>query len=142
MIQQALLDAAARATKTATDKGLAEAQVMSQGPESLGALALADHPYARRHGFPMRDPAVINEQTGAFLRDWKTDPVETDQNTVHGAIVNENPVADYLTQPYGAPKSKMFARPIDAFVEDKTEGFLITALQHELEAFENTDFYI
>lgn len=142
MIQKALEDAAVRATMHATGEGLKEAQVMSQGPLSLGALIDMDHPYARRHGFPLADPAVINEKSGAFLRDWKTDPVEVDYNIVHGAIVNENPVADYLTQPYGAPKSKMFARPIDAFVEKKTEEFLITAFQYELEALENTDFYI
>ena len=126
------------AVNETTTKGLAEAQVMSQGPNSLGALAREDHPYAKRHGFPLRNPAIINEQTGKFLRDWKREDATAVSDSIEGSILNENPVADYLKD----GTKFMFARPIDQVVSAKMEVFLEDALTRNLKAFEDTDFII
>jgi hypothetical protein len=138
MVLKAFQEAMEKAMGIATHKGLVEAQVMSQGPNSLGALAREDHPYAKRHGFPLRDPAIINEQTGAFLRDWKEDPVAVIGDTVQGAILNFNPVADYLKN----GTKFMFQRPIDEEIEAKTATFLEDEIRKQLRIFETTDFYL
>ena len=117
--------------------GLEDAQVLSQGPISLGQLRKEDHPYARRHGFPLREPFVINEQTGAFLRDWKTEEPEVNGDTVDGWILNQNPVAGYLTQPDGSPKTTMFRRPIDAMVAGTTEIHLENRIMANLRRLES-----
>jgi hypothetical protein len=125
-----------------TKKGLVEAQVMSQGTASLGQLASEDHPYAKRHGFPLRNPAIINEQSGDFLRDWERSPAVRIGDNIESEVGNFNPIADYLTQPDGSPKSKMFQRPIDQVVEAKMEVFLEDALTRRLKEFEDNDIII
>ncbi len=67
---------------------------------------------------------------------------EVYSETVLGVIKNENPVADYLTQPTGAPKSKMFQRPIDTEVSLKLESFLPAAIEKALSKFEDQDLVI
>ena len=142
MIEQAFMKVFEEAMKTATYKGYDEAILLSSGGVSLGQLAAEDHPYARRHGMPLRDPTIINAQTGAFRNDWKNPPPTVMGDTIEGYIENHNPVADYLTQPDGAPNSKMFQRPIDKEVEAFTETELENQILKGLAAFSKTDIYV
>jgi len=140
-LAKSVMDAMTEATKF----GYQNAQIMSQGTESLGQLRAADHPYARRHGLPLRDPAIINEQTGDFLRSWINPAPERNGDVVEGSIENDNWVADYLTQKpgrMGKYRSKMFKRPIDDEVEAITKTALETSLVKHLQKFADTDIEI
>ena len=93
----------------------------------------------------MRDPGIINEQTGAFLSDWIRGPTAVVNDDVSGSVENHNPVADYLTQnqgQLGKRQSSMFARPIDEEVEAKMAVHLNKHLFENLASFENLDFTI
>lgn len=121
--------------KEATADGFDEAILFSSGGTSLAQLAAEDHPYAKRHGFPLRDPEIINAQTGAFRADWKNPQPVVMGDTVEGFIENHNPVADYLTQPRGSEKSTMFQRPIDEEVEAATATALEKRINENLDKF-------
>lgn len=96
------------------DDLLAEADWLSSGGISLRQMRRKhfDHPYAKRHGAPRRDPAVINVQTGAFRRGWQGAPVQETGGELVSAIYNTDPKAPYLEQLDGGPRSPMFQRPI------------------------------
>ena len=80
----------------------------SSGPISSAQLAAEDHPYAKRHGAPMRDPSVINIQTGRFQAGWGLS-LRPGANRYDINAHNEVPYADFLKQ----GTRLMFARPMD-----------------------------
>lgn len=86
-------------------------RVLSSGMATSKQLAREDHPYAKRHGDPRRDPGIINDQGGMFKKSWK---IKKGTGFWRGVpvIVNESKVAKYLQ-----PGTKhMFARPLEAKV--------------------------
>lgn len=105
------------------DKALSRALVIarrqSSGRLSSSALARADHPYARRHGSPRRDPSRINVQTGTFRAAWESrlgfGGFSGGYMIQRGQIVNEARVADWLDQ----GTRVMFRRPIREAIEAK-----------------------
>ena len=85
---------------------------LSSGTASQATLRRV-RPYARKHGSPLLDPGIINEQTGTFRRSWTGDePAEVDGDLTT-SVYNTDPKAPFLEQPDGAPKSPMFARPVN-----------------------------
>lgn len=114
---------AMRGVDAAAKGGVEYARMRSSGTFSLAFLAAMDHPYARRHGRPRLDPAMINEQSGAFKEHWKT------ERTGEGArIKNEDPKAQWLTD----GTRFMFERPIDADVEEYVRGSARTIVEAHL----------
>ena len=134
-LESAFMNAFVDAMKEATADGFDEAILFSSGGTSLAQLAKEDHPYARRHGFPLRDPEIINAQTGAFRAAWQNPEPVVMGDMVEGFIENHDPVADYLTQPLGSPKSTMFQRPIDEEVEAATATALEKRINENLDKF-------
>ena len=129
----------------ATEDGYEKAIIESSGNTSLGQLAKEDHPYARRHGFPLRDPAYINAQTGAFRNAWKNPAPTVMGHTIEGYIENHDPAADYLTQnrgQIGTRQSYMVERPIDEKVEAFTAESLNIRIAEQLRILETTDIYL
>lgn len=90
-----------------------EAIRRSSGPYSLAELAAMDHPYARRHGTPLLDPSIVNDQTGGFRSRWRSPEIIRFGPEVSGRIVNDADVADWLQN--GTPT--MVPRPIAEAVE-------------------------
>jgi hypothetical protein len=123
-------------------QGLDKAIALSGGGISLAQLASLDHPYARRHGRPLLDPGVINRQTGDFQAAWKMEDPKIVADNVEATVKNEDWKADYLTQPKGWPKTKMFQRPIDKEVEQYIEDTLNKELNQRIKQLENKDYYI
>jgi hypothetical protein len=115
---QDLLDEIEKGFEDGLKDGVREGVVLSSGSLSYGDLKSLDHPYARRHGMPLLPPEYINHHPGGTFRDaWEKRGPRWQGDDLVGSVENHDPVADYLTQPSGAPKSKMFARPIDKLVE-------------------------
>lgn len=145
MIQKAIEDVFVLSMKEATKAGYDEAIFLSSGNVSQKELDREDNPYARRHPRPLRDPAIINAQTGQFRADWENPPPTSYGGTIEGYIENHNPIADYLTQKrgqIGAYQSFMVERPIDDEVEDFTEKALEDRIAFNLRKLETTDIYI
>lgn len=82
---------------------------------SSGVLSKAfkrkHRPYAVRRGRPLLSPQYINQESGAFKRDWGSFRTPTGTK-----IVNYNEVAGYLAGE-DRPRSTMFRRPVDDAVE-------------------------
>jgi hypothetical protein len=127
--------------KTAA-QGLIEAQLLSQGPLSQPTLDKEDNPYAKRHGTPQRDPSIINEQTGDFLRSWDTVFADIYGDSIESAIVNDSPEADYLNQTWGGSKSTMFRRPVKDKVEELVTPKFEKNVQDALDRFGSEDIYL
>ena len=105
-----------RAANASIGYGLAEATRRSSGGISTRQQAKEDHPYAVRHGAPLRDPSIINEQTGVFKRGWEDDLATlSDTGSVARArLSNQTEVADYLNE----GTRTMFRRPIADKLEE------------------------
>lgn len=103
-----LLSAEREVAELTGDDLLATALKFSSGAADRNTLARADHPYARRHGSPRLNPAIINEQTGVFKRAWKL-RVKRTSSGMSVAVWNEDPKAVFLQ----AGTRFMFARPLD-----------------------------
>lgn len=85
----------------------------SSGDITTAQLRREDHPYAKRHGAPRRDPSRINTQTGSFRSMWRA--VGT---AIGGQVLNDSRVADWLEQ----GTDTMFARPVLARVVDRLDS--------------------
>jgi hypothetical protein len=94
---------------------LSVAERLSSGQVSTRQLRRAGHPYARRHGTPLLNPAIINDQGGPFARSWLLRDPQSENGEETTAIVNTDPVGDYLA----SGTKVMFARPLpDAVVKE------------------------
>lgn len=125
-------DAVEHGFERVLDRGLALARRQTSGRRSLAELRRLDHPYARRHGTPLLDPAIVNVQSGALLSRWyKTGqyvaPVRVPavgasrtlgsrSRDLRGAIVNDAPVTQHLEG-----TRVMFRRPVAEAVEKKLD---------------------
>jgi hypothetical protein len=109
----AVISAAEReAVDIISDEAFLSALERSSGPFSSEQLADMDHPYARRHGYPLLDPGTINVQTGAFKAHWRRERVADD----HYQVVNDDEKAEKIL--FG--DFWTFNRPIDEAVEADT----------------------
>lgn len=121
-----------RAARETAEDLLEEARRMSSGTYSLRLLRQMGHPYAKRHvlnrkwgarrksapGIPYGDPAIINEQTGAFKRAWKIVPPTIEANQVSVGLVNDDRKAVWIRDGTDNKRgSGMIKRPIKARLE-------------------------
>lgn len=88
------------------------AVIHSSGPINSAQLAAEDHPFAVRHGSPLRDPSVINVQSGAFVHAWEQSGPRRAGGRLVGTVRNTDYKAQWLD--YGT--ARMFARPLVARV--------------------------
>lgn len=101
--------------KTAKE-ALKIAKKQSSGSVSTAQLIKEDHPFAKRHGSPKRDPSTINVQSGAFRAEWH---IQNGNSLDDGpAVVNYSRVARFLQE----GTASMFARPIEAVVIAKLQS--------------------
>ena len=91
-----------------TDDLLDRAVELSSGDKSSRELARLGHPYARRHGSPKLDPAIINDQSGRFRDAWRAMPPSVVGRQAVVTLGNDTPYAPHL---FGGTKT-MFARPL------------------------------
>lgn len=109
------------AAEDAADAVLAAAVRLSSGTLSLGDLAAEDHPFARRHGRPRRDPGVLNVQSGVFRASWERTPVRREGDALRVDVWNVDPKARQFLEP---GTGAMFARPVDERALQATEPYL------------------
>ena len=102
------------AEQRTVDDALVIAEGLSSGPHSTADLRRMGHPYARRHGKPLLNPAIINAQTGTFRASWDGESPRPDGDGLTAAIFNTDPKAELLQ----SGTRTMFARPIDAQIEE------------------------
>ena len=147
-IDNAFKDALKQGVADTLLEGYRKGRTMSSGTVSYLQLALEDHPYARRHGSPLRPPEIINSHRGEFYNGWMiSDPVET-AGDITGSVENHSltskgrDLSDYLTQPRGWPTTRMFQRPIDKEVETQIESSLDDKVQSAISEMFAQDFYI
>lgn len=113
--QQRLVRSIQEAEARTAKSGLEIARKQSSGTTSTAQLRKEDHPYAKRHGSPKRDPSTINVQSGAFRAEWH---IQTGRSLEDGpAIVNYSKVAGFLQA--GTPT--MFERPVELVVIAKLQ---------------------
>lgn len=105
---QTLQEAIEQGFRAGMEHGQIRAVNQSQGTKSYQDLADEDHPYATRHGSPQSDPGIINKHSGEFADAWQPPDVMVLGDTLHGRIINDSPVADFLND----GTTHMFARPI------------------------------
>lgn len=98
-----------RVVEELTDRGVQIARQRSSGTASPAQLRREDHPYARRHGAPRRDPAIINRNRGVFFAAWRSAT-----SGLTGQIINDSDVADFLRD----GTRLMFERPVGVAVEE------------------------
>lgn len=105
---------------------------MSSGDVSRSDLRKLDNPYAKRHGFPLLDASIINEQTGFLKSNWRMEIVSSLKSLkVDGAVINDTWYIDYLVQ----GTKTMFSRPIDKVLEQYMEQRIIFHVRQALELF-------
>lgn len=96
--------AAARKASQAVKK---VAREQFSGTDTPADLRRKDHPYAKRHGSPLQDPAKVNKQTGRAYYAWQADPVEQSPGKTTAGASNDDPVVTKFLEP---GTKKMFAR--------------------------------
>ena len=122
-IKKLIHDALEASVKEATRATYKRALVLSSGTRTLAQLAQMDHPFARRNPIALLDPGIINMQTGAFKRDWKSS-----FSGMSGEVSNSNFVVPFLTE----GTKFMHVRPIDKAVEDYARFALEKAVKRNL----------
>ena len=115
-----------------------ELEATSRGTLSPGDLRRLDHPYARRHGSPLRNPAILNQKSGETARSWHTSPVSETSEGTQGSVVNRSPAAKWIKSG-GKGSSKMVERPIVEHVKSRIraerEARLASAIKSVLKEF-------
>lgn len=116
-------DAVEHGFERVLDRGLILARKQTSGRRSLAELRRLDRPYARRHGSPLLDPALVNMQSGELLSRWFTTTwgspipgIALGPGARTGAIINDAPVTQHLEG-----TRVMFRRPVAEAVEKKLE---------------------
>lgn len=100
---------ALEAARDVAGRAYERARELSRGGYASRDLRRLDHPYARRHGSPKLDPAVVNYGRGVFFGGWRVrTPQRYANDTIQGAVLNEAPQAPYLE---GGTET-MFPRPL------------------------------
>ena len=109
----------------------------TSGPLTQADLRHEDHPFAKRHGTPQRDPERVNLWGGGVAGHWETDGPQEDDDGLFGTLENTDPKAPYLEQPDGGPHSTMFprhpheaaAREVAPRFEERMNGALVRSLE-------------
>lgn len=91
------------------ERGVQIARERSSGTASEAQLRREDHPYARRHGAPRRDPSIINRHRGVFYAAWRSVSAFS-----AGQIINDSDVANFMRD----GTTYMFERPVGVAVEE------------------------
>lgn len=91
------------------------AEGVSSEPYDRNQLAREDHPFARRHGTPKRDPRFLGQVTGDFARAWVTDPVARQGDSLASALANTDPKAAAWLEP--GTETMVPRRPDEAIAE-------------------------
>lgn len=121
-----------RAAELATaQEALQVTRAYSSGPFSTRQLRILGHPYARRAPRPPMTPAIINRQTGRFLRAWKVRPPRKSEDRLITKITNDTPYASGFTP---AGTALMIGRPIVRAVKAKVLPHRIRRLRAALRA--------
>lgn len=100
--------------RTAND-ALAAAIRWSSGTASPADLRREDHPYARRHGAPRRNPRRVSRQSGAFVARWARSPVRETDGGFSASVTNDDPKTGFFV--HGT--RLMFARRPDEAAEEE-----------------------
>lgn len=100
----------------------------STGTTKTAQLRLEDHPYARRHGRPRRDPSIINVQSGLFISQWARNGPMPHAAGAHGEVSNDTPYAQFLE----SGTIRMFQRPLTERVVKELEPWATRELARAL----------
>lgn len=104
-----------RALQRSLDRLKEAAEARSQGTLTEADLHALDHPYARRHGSPRRDPDTVNQQSGDFAAAWEAEGPTTTGDGFAGVVFNTDDKAEFLED----GTAVMFARaPHEAALRD------------------------
>lgn len=134
-VRDRLLVGARQAVSLTVEDAYGKALDLSSGPISAALLRQMDHPYARRHGTPLRDPTVINRQTGAFYAGWERIATQVGVDAA-GGVRNVSWVGPYLEQANGGPNSRMVPRQLTkAVIADVEPRFILRADRALVAAF-------
>ena len=141
LIRKDIGSAAVRAVNRTLTELKAEAVKMSSGPFKTAQLRKNKwHPYAKRHGTPLLDPALINVQdpVSGFRSNWATSRARlTDPGSsgvlASGRLFNDDEIADILDE--GTPT--MFRRPIRDHLEVEAVRLLNRNLEREIRRTES-----
>lgn len=87
------------------------AKGLSQGTYKTVTLAEMGHPYASRRPRPPDDPAIINLQTGDFMRGWRRRTGNWSSGSLSCFVFNVSAHAALLEKA-GGPGSLQIARPL------------------------------
>lgn len=88
-----------------------ELEQATAGTLTPSDLRRLDHPYAKRHGQALRDPAITNRKTGELNRSFRRGRVVRVAGGTRGAVTNRaRSVAGIKAG--GAPSSPMVKRPL------------------------------
>lgn len=102
-----------------------ELEQASRGTYTPRQLRQMDHPYARRHGQALRDPAILNQRSGLLARSWRVLSVRAirrgPRRGTRGSVINRSSSAGWIASG-GKGSSKMVQRPIIERVERRISG--------------------
>lgn len=121
-----------RATQRAIDRVKEAAEARSSGTLTPAGLQALDHPYARRHGSPRRDPDTVNRQTGAFADAWEAVGPQRVADGFAGAVFNTDDKAALLEAGTGVMFPRHPHEAALADVEQELEGMFADALSRAL----------
>ena len=114
--------------------GLKAARKDSSGTLSCAQMRKEDHPYARRHGRPLRPAGIINKHRGVFYDAWLAFESTSASGEPSGRLMNDSDVTEFLDK---GTKS-MFRRPIKDNVEAEMD---FAALEAEIEMSNKLEWY-
>lgn len=92
----AILREAIAAENRAIDETQTMFTQMSSGTISTRQLRLMGRPYAKRDPQTPLNPAVINDQGGAFAKDWRKSGAVWTGGVIRGSVRNVDPKAKYM----------------------------------------------
>lgn len=104
---------------------------LSSGEETAEDLSAADHPFAKRHGYPLQDPRVINMRSGEFIEHWRAKVPTSLSSPIEGYVENDSWKADLFLE----GTVNMFARPIEDAVARELENKTKIYVEEEVEKF-------
>lgn len=119
-----------RGVRRALKETLSLAQEMSSGSMTDKDYRLLDHPFARRHGVALSNPAIINIHSGEFLEAWSISLPDMSSSEIAGRVWNDAPVTEFLEG-----TTKMLPRPIGTELERFLKERLNETLKEEVEEY-------
>lgn len=108
----------------------AEAVAFSLGPYSLKELADMGHPYSKANPQPPDDPAIINLQTGHFLRGWTLGMVQRAPDAIWITVGNYTKEADFLDRGTNTMIRRPLVERLESLLLPRFERFMQSAVQN------------